>query len=499
MLIALAFLAAAPLEFADQAMPGLWIGAPTPFTGLPATNYLQADFDDDGEIDLLLPGAVYFQRQGLFPEAMRVLWPAGHTGGEADGFGSALYVRTHNWLSVYTYVEGQWHTQSSQPVEWPGTQLQGAPQTGGDRPTHFRRFAHDLDGDHIPELLDLDARGIHVFRLQGGRYEPAGILDILPPMTLAPAGPQEIWPAGSRRIVLPELEMACRLVVMAGTVSLITQTEIPDGVVFRRESIALEVGPDGLFASAGRSVSESAPIPPHLRPCNLNGDNTLDFAGGRWMLSTSSPLPSPLYETWASLDGGATFHIERTPAFRNFRPNCSFLDFDGDGDLDMVAESTRIMEGGPREAVNRYLTETRLHHTLRILPQDRGAFHSSRALAFNVVFELDAPPITGGPMLDRYQAGALLNLTGDFNGDGFLDLVSRKSATRLEVHLARGWSGFDLEPAAEIGIPANADVAVADINGDGYADILLQWVDESVDGSAGTPQTVAYFALGDRP
>lgn len=497
MLILCALLAAGALQFTDEPLPGVRVGPVTPFTGQPSTNFLQADLDEDGLDDLILPNLICFQRLGRFPEELRAPWPESATGGDADTFGAALYVRTSSLLRVFSRTEGRWNEFISQPLDWPSARMQPPARGTGEHPVQFRRFLHDIDGDNTPELVDLDGDGVHVFRLQNGRYEPAGVLDVLPSMTLAPAATQAIWPPENRRIVLPEQEMSCRLVVLRNALAIVTHADVAGALVYRRETIQLDAAEGGAFTESARQRTESAPLPAHVRPCQLNTDGGLDFAGGRWLLSESAPVPVPIYETWASLDGGVTFFIDRATTFQHFRPACSFVDFDGDGDLDLVSEATRLFEGGTRETINRYLTSTRLPHAIRVIAQDQGSFKNGPILPFEFDISLDSPPVSGGAMLARYQSGDLVNITGDFNGDGFRDVVVRDSATRLAIHLARGWSEIEREPAALISIPANGDFSVSDLNGDGLADLLLDW--EEGESGSGAKYTVAYYTKGGAP
>lgn len=474
MLVICALLAAGPLSFLEQPLPGVRVGPVIPYTGQPATNYLRADLDGDGQPELILPDAIYFQRDGHFPEEYRGSWPEAVTAGEADVFGRALYVRTPDGLCIYTREGTNWREALRQPLDWPGAR-DAAGATAPEHALHFRRFVYDLDGDGDPELLDLSADGLHIFGRTGDRFTPKGVLDVLPAMTLAPATRQTLWPPEARRIVLPEQAMSGRLLVEKGALVLLTRTEMEGGArAYRRTRITLARDESGHFEEADRHETRTGPLPPHVRPCNLRGGGALDFAGGRWLLSETTPVPLPLYETWASLDGGNSFHIERAPSFQHFRPHCSFLDFDGDGDLDLVTESSRLFEGGIRESVNRYLTERTMPHEIRIHAQADGAFGSGQAARFSLEIDLGAPPAAGGAMLERYRDGALVNLTGDFNGDGFRDLAVRSAADRLVVYLARGWTGFDRKPAATFTIPADAEFAVADLNGNGLADIVLE-------------------------
>jgi len=291
--------------------------------------------------------------------------------------------------------------------------------------------------------------------------------------------------------------MSCRLLILNNAFSLITQSSAPGGQRYRQERIQLNSEATATFTEVSRSISESMPLPAHVRPCHLNQDNQLDFAGGRWLVSESAPIPLPIYETWASLDGGATFHIERAAAFQHFRPACSFIDFDGDGDQDLVSESTRLFDGGTREIINQYLTSSRLPHTIQVLAQEDTTYKTGPRFTFDLDISLESPPISGGAMLDRYQSGALVNITGDFNGDGYKDLVVRSETARIDVFLARGWDGFEKSPAGSITISANGNFAVSDLNQDGLADILLHWEEPGTEG--GTSPTAAYYTKRSAP
>lgn len=490
MLILCALLAAGPLTFVDQPLPGVQVGAPTPFTGMPSTNFLQEDLNGDRQPELILPDAVCFQEAGRFPEALRVAWPEPADGGEADVFGGAVYVRTPNHIYAYTRSEGAWHEAIEQPLDWPGLDRIGSRSSIEGRRVLFRRFTCDIDGDHSPELIDFDTKGVHIFRLVSNRFEPAGLLQVLPPMSASPSAIQAIWPETARRIVLPEQEMNCRILIGFNALTRLTMTVTGETREYFRETVSLQ-RVEGRFEEGEHRAVASAPVPAHVRPCFLNGDGTLDFAGSRWTISETSPVPMPVCETWASLDGGKSFHVERAPAFYQARPLCNFVDFDGDGDLDIVTETTGLFEGGIRETLNRYLTASRFSHTIRVRCQESGAFNGP-VVSMTIQIDLGAPPASGSVMLDRYASGQIVNLTGDFNGDGFRDVVIREDASHLRVYLADGWRGFSNAAAAELPVSGNTIFSVADINDDGLADIVL---DDSASGHPGATQSV-YFTRG---
>jgi hypothetical protein len=242
-------------------------------------------------------------------------------------------------------------------------------------------------------------------------------------------------------------------------------------------------------------MTETKPLPAHLHPCRLNDDDQIDYAGGLWKLSDSSAVPKAFYETWATLDGGATFHVRHAPSFQNARPRCMFVDFDGDGDLDMVTESAGLLEGGLREGLSRFLTRKALDHSVAVYPQAQGQFWKKPAFRATFRIRLEAPPIRNGPLFGRYQAGELFDLTGDFNGDGYRDALVQEGPGRLGVYLARGLD-FPGRPDARPRIPASARFNVADVNGDGRSDIVLSWP-SAAGQAAGTERTRILFASED--
>jgi hypothetical protein len=74
-------------------------------------------------------------------------------------------------------------------------------------------------------------------------------------------------------------------------------------------------------------------------------------------------------------------------------------------------------------------------------------------------------------MYSRYEAGALVNVSGDFDGDGRHDMAVRDRADRVALWLARGWT-FPNRPDVLVRIDPAADYAVADVNGDGCSDLV---------------------------
>lgn len=120
-------------------------------------------------------------------------------------------------------------------------------------------------------------------------------------------------------------------------------------------------------------------------------------------------------------------------------------DIDRDGDLDLVALHTPL--GGNS-------------HVAWFANDGRGSFATPTALQF----------VGGGDMACDGQTSAIA--VGDWNGDGWLDVLSAHRAVR--VHFG-GRGGFSREPL-DLGVRTAGPVAVGDWNRDGRLDLFV--VDE---------------------
>ncbi|HEO70254.1 MAG TPA: VCBS repeat-containing protein, partial [Candidatus Hydrogenedentes bacterium] len=341
---------------------------------------------------------------------------------------------------------------------------------------------HEFDGDKTPELVVAARDGVHIFSKEGGAYVEAAVLDVLPPLRPAHGEQQLLWPPEKRRIVFPARQMNCRVYLVGNEIGVLSWHDARGAqIVYELVRYAVDPGKNYALDAKAPEVECSAPLPPHIRPCRLDKNEQLDFAGGEWELAEAAVLPVPIFETYASLDGGRTSQTRRT---RSFRPNCSFVDFDGDGDLDMVTEQTGLFEGGVRESINRFLTQRHVEHSVQVYRQDaRGRFPRLPDVSGRFTIYLDAAPFHGSGFFHCYLAGELLNIAGDFDGDGYNDVLLRDRSDRLSVFLAAG-RGFESVPAARLFVPHEARVGVADVNGDGLSDIVVRSFAERENGRA---------------
>ena len=75
-------------------------------------------------------------------------------------------------------------------------------------------------------------------------------------------------------------------------------------------------------------------------------------------------------------------------------------------------------------------------------------------------------------MFQLYQAGYLITLTADINGDGFNDLLVQNTPQTIIGYYGSA-KGFDNRPDLNISVPPNARFYALDINLDGRDEIIV--------------------------
>ncbi len=471
MIAVLPLLFRAALVFVPQDVPDVAIGPPNPYSGAPNVNFRQADLDADGKQDLILSRAVYLQNEGAFPAQGRVPLPHASERPYADVAGAAIYLRFADRLIVLRWKDGALAEELDQPFSWPTAAASETSlwDTGRETGVHFDRFIYDLDNNGVSEIVALGPDGIHVYTRKEGTYAQTALLDLLPPLALARVPAQDLWPPDARHVLFPARQMACRCVIENGRILVLSREDTRGQRVCYRETrctLEAERGFQAIPESLVRTATE--PMPAGFVPCRLNDDDTVDYAGGDWELSNATALPTPIFETRATLDGGKTVQAFRS---QSFRPQCSFADMNHDGRLDLITETTGLSEGGIRETITRFLTVREVHHAVQVRFQNEAAVLSKDPdMATQFTIELDAPPANSSPFFQRYSTGELVDVSGDFNGDGNLDLLVQDRADRLAVMLNHG-AAFSPRPDAVIAVEPEDRFGVADIDGDGRSDI----------------------------
>lgn len=490
------------LTFWAQDLPGIRVNPVRSPGGEAIANFRLADINHDGVADLLSPQKVLFQKEGGFPPAAAISLPVEDPDSQMDVWEGSIFILQKKRLSVFTWENGAWQNTIAQEIDWPvpGEKNRfSAKDDDSMSDKNLDRLLCDLDGDGVPELAAISEDAVHLFRREGDRYIPAAQWHILPPLTLTRQIEQEIWPQENRALVFPARYMSCHIVFETGAISITTRDDVSEqpvsyegpGISFRKKTYSFNPGPPWSLKTENAEESISKPLPPFLKPCRLNEDSLVDYAGSRWISSDTAPLPRFLYETWATTDNGESFQIRRSLVWPGFQPNCSFVDFDNDGDLDMVTEGSLSFDQGIRETIGQFLTSSALGHKIGIYRQIQGVFSKRPDVEKCVSIDVEQPPVRAGMPLQRYLAGELVNLTGDYNGDGYRDLLVRPAQDKLTIYLAIG-AGFPDKPDVMLDIEPGAYCAVADINGDKKSDIVVRWT--AISNGKQSERTRVFFA-----
>ncbi|MCH7959520.1 MAG: VCBS repeat-containing protein [Candidatus Hydrogenedentes bacterium] len=469
------------LRFVEQDIDGLHVGEVSAIGGKPSLNFRCEDIDRDGELDLVLPRQVRFQRAGLFPANRAALLPV--EGATCDLWNGVLYARMDDRIEVYAWADEAWEMLLGHTIDWPPGAL-SVPVLEGlftaeidsdsdvQAPVRFRRFLYDLNSDGYPEILVPAQEGLCVYARIGDTYRKMATWDIYP--ISAPIQPEsaELWPVHERRLNFPPLRNVLRLAIEPEGITVVAR--YPHGeeeVRFRVRTRSLDPDEDFNLLPSEWEEWETEPLPRFLEPCRLNRDGRIDFAGGHAEYVASGALPHPVFNTVVTTNAGRDLQRVRSTTYR---PRVSFLDFDSDGDLDMIIESTGMLDHGIRESLNRFLFHRSISHRIDVRYQNAlGEFAEIPNHIFRVSIRLKEPPYQNGPQFRRYQTGRLFDITGDFDADGYADFAVRDRPGRVSIYLNRNGK---IRRASDISlaIPDDREFAVADVDGDGYSDIVFQ-------------------------
>ncbi len=476
--------------FTPQDIDGIRVSAPNPLTGNVRKLFLQTDLDADGQTDLIVAGEAIFQRDGVYYPDQRVRLPEIPSPCWVDAWNGTLYFRTQDRLRVFRWASGVWQQLGDDLLS--GAHESSSPCCGNEKQPVPYRYLYDLDGDGAPEAVFPGLDGLYVYALRNGRYAESALLAVYPSVRIDDTYGASLWPAAQRRLTPVDTWMGCQVAVEGLRVTSIERLSVGGGAVrFRTNRYTLDPA-QGFAIDPEKTVStESGLLPSYVEPLRLHSGDSLSFAGTRVdSLETSVP-PSSVLTTSVSAYGGASVQTVRTPSFR---VNGSFVDVNGDGRLDMITHTTGLYGGGVRETLVRFLSQTSVEHGISVHLQNAEAtFPESPTFRKRLAIDLDKPPVYRSHHALAYYAGGLIDVTGDFNKDGWRDLVVRDRPNRLAIYLSAP-QGFGESASAAIHIGPEEAFHIVDVNDDGLSDIVISW-----SGADERPHSRIYFARRDRP
>ncbi len=467
-------------------MLGLWAGFAAGPVARVTGNFSHADVDRDGRLDLLFDSEIWLRDAGPgwkskigFPE----------TGGE--GFydldtSGVLWVAAQDRLAGWQWdaASGAWEKKSEQ--EFPFDAAGWEKETGGGR----RRFLHDLDRDGMDDLVLVGREEARWHRRTRKGFDRKGALMArLPaPQMIMPAQ-VPLWPPERRALALPARRLSCEVSLVGSRMFILYGIDSPEGL---RWALSIwEAGVAGEGQTEEETPWQSPALPRDVVPVWLD-------AGGS--LPGFARIVREAVPGTASMDEYVTCEVwetgDRAPrAFRRITlPKMALhpplADLNRDGRLDVLLMTLGLTGRGMRERAQEMLTGNRLR--LEVTAWMRGEKGYPPEPSWQVVrtLQLDAPPVRGPRMLEWAAQGQLVFLAGDFNGDGFADLMVRERMDLVACYPC-GADGCAQAPLFTFTVSPDESVFPADVNGDGIADIVCVRPD--------TPQSARVLLVEGRP
>ncbi|MFA6243845.1 MAG: VCBS repeat-containing protein [Candidatus Hydrogenedentales bacterium] len=486
MIAALVPLVLCGLTFVEQDIPDVTLYAADGFSGQRDSNFLRADFDGDGTLDLLLPTYLAFQRGGGFSKTQTAPIPDFGESPHCDLWGRDIYLCLSDRIEIIRWDGTQWRRILSQQLIWPRDCRFKTFSTTFDfedpKALRFHKFLQDLDGDGKPEIIVPARDAVHVYRQGELFFEDAAQWSVYPAKKVQTFEMEPIWPPRNRIIRPLNIGWNCDLYV-SGSNLVVETVENLSSPTKQLRSVHRPMTFDTGFAMLGEPEPPRVyRVPSNTYRCRLNDDDVADFAGSQRERSKTGPVPIPVLTLTVSTDGGASWTTLRTTVSQQ---QCYCVDINADGRLDLIAESSGLYQGGLREQATSFLTGKTVSQNVNVVPQQPdGKFIQDKAIRKRFTIQLDAPPMQNSPMFRAYQIGCLIDLTGDFTGDGLLDLAIHEAPERIAVYPFTG-TGFATAPLAVLATKPDWMFAVGDVDGDKRADIVLSGP-ESTDADVNT-------------
>ncbi len=463
-------------------------------------NYRRADFNGDGQADLLLPAEVRFQQNGGFPPESRAVPPGAQDHAQADVFGSVLYVRHPNRLSLHRWENGAWQTIQEQAIVWPSPEPPGD-DTQWDWNEYsarlaLARFLADIDGDGVPEIALPGTDGLHIYHKGAAEYAEVSRLDVFPPLRVPWFLSARMWPPEARALEYPRRTRSFRYALEGNRLMVVypDSSSSPQKTRFTVRYYSIDAAQDFAAVVDPAANEMSAELSGRPTPFRMNPEAPLDYVLIDESMSRASALPISLTDTMASTDGGQTFQSLRSKE-RAVSGPC--VDFNHDGRTDLATWSHDFFDAGLRESVNRVLSGTQLTEEVRIHYQDaQGGFSKTPDVTGRFEIRIDKPPVRGG----HHMGSDACNVRGDFDADGRNDAAVMTQPGRIDIFPCRD-AGFSATALGTVRVEGAGQMSfgVEDVDGDGRPDIIVQWWLENTQSPGRKVQRKVYLSRETAP
>ncbi|MHC4600599.1 MAG: FG-GAP repeat domain-containing protein [Planctomycetota bacterium] len=435
------------------------------------------DVNEDGKLDLLLLEGrrvvLFLQGAGGFPRWPTQVFPLDpralilHVGDRRDRKGRELVFVAPGGVFAYPWEEGKW---AAKPVAW--VEGETALRRGTGAPL-LRDFFTDLDGDGLDDLI-IPVPGRYVFLRQdkAGKFARWAALRVDPSVRLWV--PKDGRLANLRRVGRYPVPFVVdfdgdgrRDIVIRHARELHVFRGRPDGPFGEIPDFVVRTGLPDQKKKLGGRLQLGFEVP--LLLGDLQEDGVPDLVA---CLPLKGEALAFLRKKGRDLGKpGFVFRMDGWPL------GAMIKNLDGKRGPDLIIGG--VGKIGIWSVLKIFLTKEVLVHAFFFLNRGDGRFPVKPDRTWDV-----AVPLKFATTQKGFRLGTTLaaNFDGDFNGDGFKDLVVRRGNVMLDIFPGREEGVFARKPWKSVTI-MNAEKyryvfpEVADFNGDGRSDLLLHYRD----------------------